>query len=142
MHAILLGLAVTVAAPGAKDPPKKEPPSIVGEWAPTNAVRGGKPDMPPPGTTITFKADGNVTFSEGKREKSEEGTYKIDAKKVPAEIDLVPPKGEERQIVGIYKFDKESLILCINMGKDRPTKFESPDGSEIMLITLQRVKKE
>jgi uncharacterized protein (TIGR03067 family) len=133
---------VTVAAPATKEAPKKEAPSIVGEWSPSSALRGGKPDMPPPGTSITFTADGKVLLKEGKAEKAEEGTYKIDAKKDPAEIDIMPPKGEERPVTGIFKFDKESLILCISMSKDRPSKFESPEGTEIMLVTLQRVKKE
>lgn len=140
MQAILLGLAVTIAAPGAKDPPKKETPSIVGEWSPASAVRGGKPDLPPPGTTIVFTADGKVQMKAGKQE-NEDGTYKIDHKKDPAEIEILPPKGEEK-VIGIFKFEKDSLILCLSKTKDRPTKFESPEGSKDMLITLQRVKKE
>ena len=142
MQAVLLGLAMAIAAPGAKEAPKKDGPSIVGEWSPSQALRGGKPDMPPAGTTITFTADGTVTFKEGGRDGTEKGTYKLDVKKDPAEIDISPPKGEERQVIGIFKFDKENLILCISMTKDRPSKFESPEGTEIMLITLQRVKKE
>jgi uncharacterized protein (TIGR03067 family) len=142
MNTALIGIALILGAPAAKDAPKKETPSIVGEWSPTTAVRGGKPDMPPPGTSITFTADGKMLLKEGKRDRVEEGTYTSDAKKDPAEIDLVSSKGAEGKLVGIYKFDKDSLILCIAMGADRPKKFESPEGSEIMLITLERVKKE
>ena len=116
---------------------------MVGEWVPTQAVRGGKPDMPPPGTSIAFTADGKILLKEGMREKAEEGTYKFDAKKDPAEIDIVPPPvGKDATVLGIYKFEKDTLVLCMVMGGDRPKKFESPAGSEVMLITLQRAKKE
>ena len=99
--------------------------------------------MPPAGTSIAFTADGKVRLREGKQEKVEEGTYKIDAKKDPPEIDIVPPdKDKGPPVIGIYRFEKDTLILCIIMGTDRPKKFESPEGSEVMLITLQRVKKE
>ena len=120
MNTALIGIALILGAPGTKDPPKKDAPSLVGEWSPTSALRGGKPDLPPPGTSITFTADGKVLLKEGKRDKAEDGTYTIDAKKDPAEIDIVPSKGEEGKVIGIYKFDKDSLILCIAMGKDRP----------------------
>jgi uncharacterized protein (TIGR03067 family) len=142
MNVVLMGLALSLAAPATKDSPKKDTPSIVGEWIPSQAVRGGMNDMPPPGTSITFTADGKVIMKEGKRDRAEEGTYKIDAKKDPAELDLMPPKGEERNLTGIYKFEKDKLIICVSMGGDRPKKFESPEGSQTMLITLERVKKE
>ncbi len=109
---------------------------------PTQAVRDGKPDNPPPGTSITFKADGKILFKDGKRDKTEEGSFKIDAKKSPAEIDITPLATEkDRNVVGIYKFEKDTLILCIAMAGERPKKFESPEGSRIMLITLERAKK-
>lgn len=143
MNAVLIGLALAVGAPATKEAPKKDAPSIVGEWIPTNAVRGGKPDNPPAGTSITFLADGKVIFKEGKRDKAEEGTYKIDSKKDPAEIDLVPPAAEKGpNIVGIYKLEKDTLTICIAMGGDRPKKFESPEGAQVMLITMERKKKD
>jgi uncharacterized protein (TIGR03067 family) len=144
MHTVVvIGLAAVLGAPGPKDDPKKDAPSLVGEWVPTTALRGGKPDMPPAGTSITFTADGKLLLKEGNQAKAEEGTYKTDPKKDPAEIDLVPPDKEKGPpVIGIYKFEKDTLVLCVIMGTDRPKKFESPDGSEIMLITLQRVKKE
>jgi uncharacterized protein (TIGR03067 family) len=143
MNVLLLGLALSITAPASKDAAKKDTQSIVGEWVPTEAIRGGKPDMPPPGTSITFTEDGKLILKEGnKAGRSEEGTYKADAKKNPAEVDLLPPKGEERAMLGIYKFEKDKLILCLARGGDRPKKFESPEGTEVMLITLERAKKE
>jgi uncharacterized protein (TIGR03067 family) len=56
-------------------------------------VSGGKPENPPAGTTLTFTADGKVRFKEGADAKADEGTYNIDTKKDPAEIDIFPPNG-------------------------------------------------
>src|SRR5262245_61862798 len=99
-------LALTAGAPG-KDPPKKDAPSIVGEWEGEKAVAGGK-ERPAPdgGVTLTFTADGKFVVREGKRER-EQGTYKTDTKKDPAEIDILPPsdKAETGTIRGIFKIE-------------------------------------
>jgi uncharacterized protein (TIGR03067 family) len=143
MYPLVAVLAVVLGAPAAKDAPKKEPPSIIGEWAGETGVRGGKPDNPPPGTTITFSKDGKVLMKEGGDDKSQEGTYKADPKKDPAEIDIVPPAIEKGPtIVGIYKIEGDILTICFSMGGDRPKAFESPAGTQIMLVTCKRAKKD
>ena len=140
---LLVGLAVVVGAPVKKEPPAKDPPSIVGEWVGESGVRGGKPDNPPAGTTITFTADGKVKFKEGKDEKPEEGTYKADPKKSPAEIDIVPLiDGKSPTILGIYKIEGDTLTMCIVMDGERPKEFASPPGSPVVLVTCKRAKKE
>ena len=95
---LLISLALLAGAPAKKDPPAKDPPSIVGEWAAVSGTRGGKPDNPEPGTSITFTADGKALLKEGKQEKPKEGTYKADPKKNPAEIDIIlrPPTRARR----------------------------------------------
>ena len=108
---------------------------------------GGK-ELPVPegGVGITFSEDGKMTVHEGNRETKETGTYKVDAKKNPAEIDMIPPADKkEPTIAGIYKIDGDTLMLAFERGNrvaaTRPTKFESPEGSAVMVITLKRVKK-
>jgi uncharacterized protein (TIGR03067 family) len=141
---LLVGLALAVGAPG-KDPTGKDPPSIVGEWVGEKAVAGGKEQpVPAGGITFTFTADGKMTVKEGSRDKSDTGTYKTDAKKEPAEIDIIPPEDKkEPTVLGIYKLDGETLTLCFGRGKEgsRPTKFESAEGSQTIVITLKRAKK-
>lgn len=143
--ALVLALALVAGAPNKKDPPAKEPPSIVGEWVGETAVSGGKPKPPAPdgGITFTFTADGKLLVREGKRDKPEEGTYKADPKKSPAEIDLVPQTaGNGPTLQGIYKIDGDTLTFCFALGAERPTEFASPVGSQVMLITCKRAKKE
>lgn len=139
---LLVGLALAAGAPG-KD--TKEPPSIVGEWVGEKAVAGGKEQpVPDGGITFIFTADGKLTVMEGKRDKNDTGTYKADAKKEPAEIDIIPPEDKkEPTVLGIYKLDGDTLTLAFGRGKEksRPTKFESPVGADTIVITLKRAKK-
>jgi uncharacterized protein (TIGR03067 family) len=148
MFNLLLGLAVAVGAPVTKDKDgAKDPPSIVGQWIGEKATAGGM-ELPVPdgGIDFTFMADGKLMIREGKKEKPDSGSYTVDAKKNPAEIDLVPPKDKtEPTVQGIYKIDGDTLTLCFSRGPGktttRPTKFESPAGSETIIITMKRVKK-
>jgi uncharacterized protein (TIGR03067 family) len=140
---LIVGLALAVAAPAPKTASKDEPPSLHGEWVLESAVRGGMNDKPPDGAGVTFTADGKARFREGRRDKVEEGTYTVDPKKNPAQIDIVPPANEKvPTVLGIYKIEKDTLTLCLVLGGERPKKFESPAGSEVMLMTLKRVKKD
>jgi uncharacterized protein (TIGR03067 family) len=97
--------------------------------------------LPDGGVKVKFTADGKFIFKEGNKD-ADEGTYKVDAKKNPGEIDIVPPK-ESSTHVGIYKIEGDTLTICLadKNSTERPTKFESPDGSDIFLVTLKRVKK-
>jgi uncharacterized protein (TIGR03067 family) len=138
-HALLV-LAVTVAAPAAKDG-KKDLPGLVGEWAAESAVVRGKPDNPPPGTTWTFTADGKSVLRVGDGNGEVAGTYKADPKKDPAEVDITAgPKGGP--VKGLYKVEGDTLTLClVTDGEERPKKIESPADSKAIVITFKRVKK-
>src|SRR5262245_19314512 len=129
MMCTVLALALTVAAPGTKEA-KKDAPGLVGEWAAEAATVGGKAENPPPGTTWSFTADGKSVRKIGDGLKTAEGTYKADAKKDPAQVDISEgPKGSP--MTGIYKVDGDTLTLCLAQdGEERPTAFESPAGSK------------
>jgi uncharacterized protein (TIGR03067 family) len=137
---LLLGLALAVAAPGPKDPPKKGPPSLVGEWVAERAVEKGRPRNPPPGTTWRFTADGKSVLTLGGRDPAE-GTYKADAGKSPAELDVsAGPTG--KPLKAIYTVEGDSLTVALVDGAgDRPTMFESPAGSKVILMVLKRAPK-
>jgi uncharacterized protein (TIGR03067 family) len=140
MTPALLALAVLVAAPGAKDPPKKDAPSVVGEWVAESAVERGRPLKPPPGTTWGFTSDGKSVLTLGGRDPAE-GTYKADAGKAPAELDVsAGPTG--KPLKAIYKVDGDTLTVALVDGDgDRPAAFESPAGSRVILMVLKRTPK-
>jgi len=139
---LLIGSALLVGAPAAKEAPKKEAPSIVGEWIGEKLVGGGK-EQPVPAERIvfTFTADGRFEVKGGANERPTVATYKIDTKKSPVEIDL--DAGVRGAMPGIFKIDGDTLTICVSGGKDgeRPTKFESPEGSGSILATFKRATK-
>ena len=118
-----------VAAPGPKDPPKADPPSIVGEWVMETA---GDPFR------LTVTADGKYLKTRGKVTFATQ-TYAINPKKEPAEIDLTQT-GLGVTTLGIYRVDGDRLTLCFSRsGGDRPSKFEKA-GPSVTLMTFKRVK--
>jgi len=142
---LALGVAFTLLAPAPKDAPKKAPPAIVGEWECVEFTGGGRTATP-----IEMKEIGYIGYeftAEGKfrmRKRDEvtsEGTYNFDSSKDPAELNVIVAKNG-RFAASIYKVEKDTLILCsAEGGKDRPTKFESPAGTRIILMKLKRVEK-
>jgi uncharacterized protein (TIGR03067 family) len=134
---LLIGLALAVGAPGPKDA-KTDPPKIEGNWVAESYVLGGKDDGRDKGVVFTF-ADGKI-----KRGSQEEVAYAVNPKTDPPQIELTPVKGKQAAIPGIYKIDGDTLVLCFTKGSsaERPTKFESPDGSRIVLFTFKRQKKD
>jgi uncharacterized protein (TIGR03067 family) len=145
--ALLFGLAVTVAAPAAKEK-KTEPPSIVGSWTVEKVEFGGM--ALPVGAagfgelSLTFAADGAFISRKGGQEKPETGRYAHDAKKSPAEIDITETRGgaKDMTVRGIYKIDGETLTICMSPMGERPTKFESPAGGQTIMMTFKRMKKD
>jgi uncharacterized protein (TIGR03067 family) len=141
MTPVLIALSVAVAAPAPKEADKKDPPSLVGEWAAETAVVGGKREDPPPGTTWAFTADGKSVLKVGAQAAGGlDATYKADRKADPATVDIsAGPKGTPMK--GIYRVEGDTLTLCLTQeGDDRPKAFESPAASKAILITLKRVK--
>jgi uncharacterized protein (TIGR03067 family) len=139
---------LAIGAPGSKDAPKKaESPSIVGEWECVEFIGGGRvateKELAQFQLGIEFKNDGTCRFREGtpKGPRFKDGKYTTDATKDPAHIDFSTDKGTN---VGkrIYKIEKDLLVLCGSEGAgERPTKFESPADTRIMLVTFRRVEK-
>ena len=132
---------IVAAAPGPKAQPPKEagPPALVGEWTVESRVLGGKPVILGEPFQWEFTAGGLVTF---RRDGTllAESKYTADPTKTPTEFDWTVVDGQ-KPLPGIYKVDKDTLLLCVDRAGTRPTKFESPDGSQVTLWTLKRVKK-
>ena len=138
-----LGLALVVTAPAPKVAPKKaEVPPLLGEWQCVEFVGGGRKAAPQEVAQIgiEFTADGKFRMRWGK--DISEGTYAIDPAKDPAHLDCMTDKNRKGGGM-IYKVEKDQLTICGNDGGrgERPTKFESPPGTRIVLLTYKRVEK-
>jgi uncharacterized protein (TIGR03067 family) len=71
------------------------------------------------------------------------GTNSFDPTKKPKAIDFTITDGDGKGSVhlGIYELGEKSRRLCFApAGKDRPTEFASPPGSDLVLVTLEREK--
>ncbi len=135
-------LALALAAPGPKDA-KKDPPSIVGVWVIDSVSAGeGVARVQPPAATTIYTADGKFEYRTTKGEKYRSGTYTVDPKKNPAEIDLTGEAAPGVVRPGIYKLDGDSLTIGLGNPGVRPTAFEDAPGAAMYLYVYKRAKKD
>jgi uncharacterized protein (TIGR03067 family) len=137
----ILGVALAVGAPAAKDPPRKaDPPGLVGAWACTGIVADGRPltESVKARIVLEFTSDGKLRTTKGGRPESE-GSYTADATRDPAAVDFTV-EAEGPVIRAIYEAGKETLTLCFEDEADgkRPVAF-SGTGAARMLVTFRRV---
>ena len=78
-------------------------------------------------------------------DNSDTGEVTLDAGKKPPHLDLTTRKDgpfKGRTLPGIYELKADTVVLCLNSEKpDRPTKFEAPAKTPLMLLTFAREKK-
>jgi uncharacterized protein (TIGR03067 family) len=140
----LLLLAPAVLALAAADKPddatKKDMDTIQGTWKSTSAQFNGK-DLPAEeGARASTVFDGDKFKHLNGGSVVGEGTFKLDANKKPAAIDMTDKDGKTR--MGIYQFDGDTLKVAMSdPGKDRPTELASKADSGVFFITLKRDKK-
>ena len=85
--------------------------------------------------TWTIEAEGKVVAR---------GTSIIDPTKKPKTVDLTITEGQDKgkTALGIYEFSDGTRKVCLApAGKERPTEFAAPTGSDHILAVLKRVKK-
>lgn len=115
---------------------KKDKELLKGLWKfeSVETQQGKKDDFAD--ATLKFAVDGKIEFSKGG--ESKKATYTINPAGKPKEIDIKPENEETK--LGIYRIEKETLVICIAEGNNeaRPTEFAAKDKS--ILVTLKRVK--
>lgn len=127
------------------DDAKEEGKKIQGTWDLTEVVAGGK-HVPPEKVK-----GGKATFSEGKMtlvspgDELREFTFKLDPKAKPKAIDMTALNGgfKGKTNSGVYLVDGDILKMCMPglPSMDRPTKLESSEGSDLVLMILKRQKR-
>jgi uncharacterized protein (TIGR03067 family) len=144
-------LVVVLAAPAAKDGSKPDlAKQIVGEWALESlTLFGGEADKPDDDNTFVFifRADGTWTRKIGDKKRgvvSDTGTYKLDATKNPAELDLRLDKDKDKpDLPAIIKPSGDVLTICTGQkGGPHPKAFKATKEDLTMLHEFKRVKKD
>lgn len=136
----LLGFAAGAAV--AADP-KDELKPLAGVWVLDEAVLAGRDhtdDFPGMKLTVT-----GAKFVLDLGPNSDTGTITVDVAKSPKHIDLTtradgPFKG--RKLPGVYDLKDGKFVVCLDsQAKARPTAFEAPEKTTLMLLTFKRDKK-
>ena len=128
---IAIAGAVT-AAPGAKDAPKKDAPTV-GEWLLVSI--DGQNAVP---TYCEFRANGDMIVSArfGSAEADFKWQYEVNEKATPARIDMT---AGDTLHEGIFKIEGERLTICWREGRGkRPKGFGEKGATQEV---FERVKK-
>jgi uncharacterized protein (TIGR03067 family) len=138
-------LAGFLPAEGAGD---KQAKGLKGRWVSEKFVWAGR-ESEEGEKMILVIGDDSMTWEYvkemGKTAKSSENTYtyKLDASKKPAEIDLTITDGglKGQAFPAIYQLEGDTLKLCrAQPGQKRPTEFASKKGSDTIFLILKRAK--
>jgi len=139
----LFALAVVSAPFGLTAAEDKKDPTN-GKWVVESVTRDGKAVDALKGA-VRVHTDGAYTFTPAKDSKAEpsSGTYKINATKTPMHIDTAAKGGtfDGKTLQGIVKVDGDTLTIAYAApGKDRPTAFESKEGSGVVVAVHKKAK--
>jgi len=123
--------------------------ALEGTWKPTSSERGGEPQNAEEMNRHALKFDGDKFAILRDGESFISGTYKVDAAKQPAEIDMTIDQAENAEdngkvVRGILELSGDDLKWCTGgpRTEQRPTEFKTAEGSRLMLVTFKREKKE
>src|SRR5262249_20994650 len=128
--------------PALKDPPKGDPPSVIGEWELQEWLDGGQPRTYSRGAAVEFLPDGRRIWRGGGT--AAERAYKVSSKKNPLARGLMRPSCDPPPAVyhAIYKVEGDTLVICVaQQGQERPVKFDTSREANHMVMTYKRMKK-
>jgi uncharacterized protein (TIGR03067 family) len=123
---------------------KKDKAALQGTWKVTASESKGEKVPEADLKDLFLIIRGNAIFIREGGKTEENFSFLLDPLKKVKEIDVTlkvgPQKGRTDQ--GIYQIDGDTLKICIQSNKDspRPREFRSPAGSDLWLVTLQRMK--
>jgi uncharacterized protein (TIGR03067 family) len=143
--ALFLGVALLEGQEDAKDAAKKELKRLEGTWTATALTYNGK-DKFANGQSFQFVIKGNeavITGNDKVKKEYAKIQLKLDPTTKPKIVDITVTGGVQKDaaLEGIYELKEDEFKICVRVfGLERPTKFESPEGSSIALLVLKREK--
>jgi uncharacterized protein (TIGR03067 family) len=144
LHAIPLFIFLIISqGSGSAQEAKKELAKFQGTWNVSQLTYNGKViEGEKANFKLVFKKD-KFTVEGNDAVKKEYATifFKVDTGSMPRLFDMTVLGGVQKgvDIEGIYEFKDEELRICAKVfGKERPTKFESSEGSSVVLLMLKR----
>src|SRR5258708_4677356 len=149
MRTMLVGLAVCLlCAAGSRgadgDAVKKDMAALEGEWSMVSGERDGgavPDDLLKSAKRVTKAGETTVSFGDQVFMKAK---YTVDPSKTPKAIDYEVSEGPNKgkKVLGIYKVDGDTATFCFAQpDKERPTKFETKEGSGLTLSTWQKSRR-
>ena len=139
-------LALCLGAPVAADEKADaELKAMVGNWKLEKAELGGK-DLTEHLKAMKFEIRDGGKYTVQVAEEKDDGAFTIDPTKKLKEMDVKPTGGPHKgkTVKAVYKLDGDTLVMCYDFDADkgnRPEKFESKEGTTLLLITYKREKK-
>jgi uncharacterized protein (TIGR03067 family) len=127
-----------------EDAVKKDMALLQGEWSLVEGERDGQslPERLVKSGRRVAKGDSTVVTIGGTNYMT--ATFTIDPTQSPKTIDYLLTEGRNKgkTQLGIYEIDGDTLKYCVAaVGLDRPTAFETKEGSGWSLVVWKREKK-
>jgi uncharacterized protein (TIGR03067 family) len=135
-----------LAADSPSDVAKKEQEKLQGTWQVVKGEMGGEelPEEALKDVSLVIKGDKMMAKGDfPDKDRYATVLFKINPAAKPKEIDLTLGGSEDKgtKLKGIYQLDGDQLKLCVNIaGANRPSKFDTKDDAECILVTLKRTK--
>jgi uncharacterized protein (TIGR03067 family) len=140
---LLVGAVLTAEEPS---PAEKELKQLEGTWVVETMIGGGKDFYADgqPKAVVVFKGDkARIEGNELLQKLYTSFTIKVDPTTNPKCMDMVITEGSMKGMVVecIYEVKGDELKMCARLGgNERPSKFESPEGTPIVLAVAKRQK--
>jgi uncharacterized protein (TIGR03067 family) len=148
MKKLLVLLVVLFPLPaGAGDDGKKEIGKVQGTWIMTQLKHNGRDISADEKTKFKLVFKGDLATVEGDDDLKKEYakvTFKFDPAATPKLVDMKIIAGSQKDAVieGIYQLKGDEFKICANVfGNSRPTEFDAPEGSSMVLVVMKREAK-
>jgi uncharacterized protein (TIGR03067 family) len=141
LAALLVSTSLAPSVRAADEPDDQK--LLAGTWKPLEANLGGNviDQMLLDKARVVYAGDKyTITIDD----KKEEGVFKLDATKMPKEMDIFPTSGDNngKTFFAVYKLDGDSLTICYSLTEGvRPEDFQ-PISNTLITVKYEREKPE